>query len=88
MNSAYGVIRCCRLPSLQTKVIRSSSLEMETTTGGTAKDVDVAVADTIALAKKALMASREAASLAEESKLVGTDSDDTLPVRLALFTLV
>lgn len=61
---------------------------METTTGGTAKDVDVAVADTIALAKKALMASREAASLAEESKLVGTDSDDTLPVRLALFTLV
>lgn len=67
---------------------RSSSLEMETTTGGTAKDVDVAVADAFALAKKALMASREAASLAEESKLVGTDSDDTLPVRLALFTLV
>lgn len=56
--------------------------------GGTAKDVDVAVADAIALAKKALMTSREAASLAEESKLVGTDSDDILPVRLALFTLV
>lgn len=71
------------LPSLQTKVNCSSSLEMETTTGGTAKDVDVAVTDTIALAKKALMASREAASLAEESKLVETDSDDTLPMSLA-----
>lgn len=53
--------------------------------GSGTKDVDVEVSDAIALAKKALMASKEAASLAEESKLVGTDSDDMLSVRLASF---
>ncbi|EXC16188.1 RNA polymerase sigma factor rpoD [Morus notabilis] len=68
------------LPSLKTKVKLSSSLTMETTMGSCTKDVDVEVSDAIALAKKALMASKEAASLAEESKLVGTDSDDMLSV--------
>ncbi|POO01707.1 RNA polymerase sigma factor [Trema orientale] len=72
-------------PSLQTKVNSSASLTMEPTTAGSKKNVDVGLSDAIALAKKALQASKEAASLVEESKSVEADSDDMVSLSLANF---
>ncbi|PON60336.1 RNA polymerase sigma factor [Parasponia andersonii] len=72
-------------PSLQTKVNSSASLTVEPTTAGSKKNVDVGLSDAIALAKKALEASKEAASLVEESKSVGADTDDMVSLSLANF---
>lgn len=69
---------------MQTKVNSSASLTMEPKTTGSKKNMDVGLCDAIALAKKALDASREAASLVEDSKLVEPDSDEMLSVRLVL----
>lgn len=82
--SAYEFISYCRFPSLQTKVNLSAALTMEPTTVGSKKNIDVGLCDAIALAKKALEASKEAASLVEDSKLVLADSDDVGSVRLVL----
>ncbi|XP_062117265.1 RNA polymerase sigma factor sigF, chloroplastic [Humulus lupulus] len=70
-------------PSLQMKTNSSASLTMEPTTAGSKKNVNVGLCDAIALAKKALEASKEAASLVEDSKLVGADSDEMVSLSLA-----
>lgn len=57
---------------------------MEPTIAASKKNVNVGLCDAIALAKKALEASKEAASLVEDSKLVGADSDDMVSLRLVL----
>ncbi|KAF4403435.1 hypothetical protein CsatB_016898 [Cannabis sativa] len=71
-------------PSSQTKMDSSAALTMELTTAGGKKTLNVGLCDAIALAKKALEASKEAALLVEDSKLVGADSDDMVSLRLVL----
>ncbi|XP_030493311.2 RNA polymerase sigma factor sigF, chloroplastic [Cannabis sativa] len=70
-------------PSSQTKMDSSAALTMELTTAGGKKTLNVGLCDAIALAKKALEASKEAALLVEDSKLVGADSDDMVSLSLA-----
>lgn len=66
-----------RLPSLQTKVNSSTSLTVDPSKAGAKKHMDVELCDVVALAKEALSASKEAASLVEESKIIEADSDDS-----------
>ncbi|KAF4369870.1 hypothetical protein F8388_011740 [Cannabis sativa] len=68
-------------PSSQTKMDSSAALTMELTTAGGKKTLNVGLCDAIALAKKALEASKEAALLVEDSKLVGADSYDMVSLR-------
>lgn len=76
----------CRLPSLQAGENLSLSLNMQSVTTSTHKLMDVKSCDVIALAKKALLASREAASLAEESKLFDANTDEFLfPVSVTCY---
>ncbi|XP_062167759.1 RNA polymerase sigma factor sigF, chloroplastic isoform X3 [Alnus glutinosa] len=63
------------LPSLQTGKDTSSSLTMQPVTTDMEKPVDGEPCSVVALAKKALSASKEAALVAEESELIGTDFD-------------
>uniref|UniRef100_A0A803PAK5 RNA polymerase sigma factor n=1 Tax=Cannabis sativa TaxID=3483 RepID=A0A803PAK5_CANSA len=70
-------------PSSQTKMDSSAALTMELTTAGGKKTLNVGLCDAIALAKKALEASKEAALLVEDSKLVGADSYDMVSLSLA-----
>ncbi|XP_059428161.1 RNA polymerase sigma factor sigF, chloroplastic isoform X2 [Corylus avellana] len=65
-------------PSLQTGKDTSSSLTMQPVTTDMEKPMDVEACNVVALAKKALSASKEAALLAEDSELIGTDFDDPL----------
>jgi hypothetical protein len=71
-------ILCCRFPSLQTGKDTSSSLTMQPVTTDMQKPVDVEPCNVVALAKKALSASKEVALLAEDSELIGIDFDDPL----------
>ncbi|KAM6593236.1 hypothetical protein CsatA_000939 [Cannabis sativa] len=70
-------------PSSQTKTDSSAALTMELTTAGGKKTLNVGLCDAIALAKKAVEASKEAALLVEDSKLVGADSYDMVSLSLA-----
>lgn len=69
------VISIYRLPSLQTKVNSSTSLTTDPSKASPEKHMDVELCDAVSLAKEALSASKEAASLVEESKLNGADTD-------------
>lgn len=62
----------------------SSSLSMQPITASTENPMDVEECDIVALAKKALSASQEAALLAEDSKLIGSDFDESLSSGLVL----
>ncbi|XP_042945525.1 RNA polymerase sigma factor sigF, chloroplastic isoform X2 [Carya illinoinensis] len=66
------------LPPMQTGKTMSSSLIMQPNTASTENPMDVEECDIVALAKKALSASQEAALLAEDSKLIGSDFDESL----------
>ncbi|KAF5471852.1 hypothetical protein F2P56_008618 [Juglans regia] len=65
-------------PPLQTGKTMSSSLSMQPIPASTENPMDVEECDIVALAKKALSASQEAALLAEDSKLIGSDFDESL----------
>ena len=82
------VVLCCRFPSVQKKANLSSLPTTETTTNaGVTKESDAELSEAVELAKKALVASQEAVSLADDTKLVGAESDDVLCVRLAFMIL-
>lgn len=69
-------ILCCRLPSLQTGKDTSSSLTTQPVTTDMENPMDGEPCNVVALAKKALSASKEAALVAVDSELIGTDFDD------------
>ncbi|KAM0990974.1 hypothetical protein ACFX13_009546 [Malus domestica] len=64
--------------SLQTRVKSSALLTMEPITTASSKHMDIKPSDAVALAKKALSASKEAVSFAEDSKSMGDDFDDSV----------
>lgn len=69
---------------MQTGKTMSSSLIMQPNTASTENPMDVEECDIVVLAKKALSASQEAALLAEDSKLIGSDFDESLSSGLVL----
>ncbi|ONI03026.1 hypothetical protein PRUPE_6G234100 [Prunus persica] len=69
--------------SLQTGAKPSTPLTLESLTTASNKHMDVEPCNVVALAKKALSASREAASLAEDSQSMGADFDESLSLGLA-----
>lgn len=69
---------------MQTGKTMSSSLSMQPITANTENPLDVEECDIVALAKKALSASQEAALLAEGPKLIGSDFDKSLSSGLVL----
>ncbi|XP_030927364.1 RNA polymerase sigma factor sigF, chloroplastic [Quercus lobata] len=64
-------------PSLQTGKNAHSSLSLQPVTTDLEKPMDVELCNVVAIAKKALSASKEAALLAEDSILIGADFDDS-----------
>ncbi|CAN6576598.1 unnamed protein product [Malus baccata var. baccata] len=64
--------------SLQTRVKSFAPLTMEPITTASSKHMDIKPSDAVALAKKALSASKEAVSFAEDSKSMGDDFDDSV----------
>lgn len=70
----------CRFSSLQTGVKLSAPLTVEPITTASSKHMDIKPSDAVALAKKALSASKEAVSFADGSKSMGDDFDDSLSI--------
>lgn len=73
--------------SLQTGAKPSTPLTLESLTTASNKHMDVEPCNVVALAKKALSASREAASLAEDSQSMGADFDESLSLGLGYTSL-
>ncbi|GMY14781.1 RNA polymerase sigma factor sigF, chloroplastic [Fagus crenata] len=65
-------------PSLQIGQNTFSSLTLQSVTTDLENPMDVEPCNVVAIAKKALSASKEAALLAEDSKYIGVDFDDSL----------
>lgn len=65
---------CCRLPSLQYGDL--TSFTMQSGFSKTKRLVDVESNDVVSLAKKALSASKQAALLADDLHLLGTEEDE------------
>lgn len=70
------------LPSLQRGKDITSSLTIQPVNTGIEKPMDVEPCKVLALAKKALSASKAAALLADDAKLIETDFDDSLSLGL------
>ncbi|KAK9290197.1 hypothetical protein L1049_008363 [Liquidambar formosana] len=70
------------LPSLQNRENPSLALTVQSVTTDTEKLTDVKLHDVVALAKKALSASKEAALLAEDSKSFEADLDESVSLGL------
>ncbi|XP_048423618.1 RNA polymerase sigma factor sigF, chloroplastic isoform X5 [Pyrus x bretschneideri] len=68
--------------SLQTGVKLSAPLTVEPITTASSKHMDIKPSDAVALAKKALSASKEAVSFADGSRSMGDDFDDSLSIGL------
>ena len=64
-----------------------SSLTLQSVTTDLENPMDVEPCNVVAIAKKALSASKEAALLAEDSKYIGVDFDDSLSSGLVLCQL-
>ncbi|GMH09818.1 hypothetical protein Nepgr_011659 [Nepenthes gracilis] len=69
----------CLLPSLPDQ--ENTSLIMWSVTADTEKHMDLGPCEAISLAKEALAACKEAASLAESAELLGSDSDESSSLR-------
>ena len=70
---------------MQTGKNAHSSLSLQPVTTDLEKPMDVEPCNVVAIAKKALSASKEAALLAEDSILIGADFDDSPSSGLVFF---
>ena len=70
---------------MQTGKNAHSSLSLQPVTTDLEKPMDVEPCNVVAIAKKALSASKEAALLAEDTKLISADFDDSPSFGLVFF---